>query len=587
MESLQVLLDGLKEQALLYCQKKGHSDIVLYLKGYDEKDIYQEIYGERLSQHSYFVDKEEVEEDRRMENAFKKCFEPLSEHLGDMVIRVNAPKEEVTVFSEVESSSLEVIAGQGVRDYLYNQFVPFLKKGVDYIYDISIGEGASMLSRKAWPLMSCSGKEVKNDEEYNVFSDANLFINDALIRLIAKTLPTNCKIEITFSDKEKLSVNILDDVKRVEEFKQLHMERFKKLQLDKMVCTIDFTKYLEGATSVADVESQAYNTKGDDFESTIYVYDTEAMRLCRDLNIRIEKMQVIVTVEGVVINADHPIEKLGIGTIEVEKLESASSQLIFTYMESGNQEKIEQGLSLLNKYPDIKKLAERRYLNFVKAVTEDEKATLADMVKLRGDLDAKRISVFFRDGYKACFKEERFLLGLTQDINIKMLVDFIGSTVKNYINIDEVIDEINTVYAENGSVDTNKIINKYQKHYKKMIKEQVKEEPTTWYTKALSELSEVAIEEVYFDSVGFDKASKSSVLREFIFFLHMVSTGELVFNIYESSDVKLTDAIWLYKVEPEINMVDSWYSLDECPLNSSRVLSVYVDDEEKIYRAND
>lgn len=84
----------------------------------------------------------------------------------------------------------------------------------------------------------------------------------------------------------------------------------------------------------------------------------------------------------------------------------------------------------------------------------------------------------------------------------------------------------------------------------------------------------IILDKIMFNHTDFYKANKSSVLREFIFFAQITAYDSLYIDVFQSSELDLTDMIWLYKVSPRINIVESEVKIVKNPLKTTREVEV-------------
>ncbi len=236
---------------------------------------------------------------------------------------------------------------------------------------------------------------------------------------------------------------------------------------------------------------------------------------------------------------------------------------VYQDLESRDSAKIQAALQQLEENPKLKKQAEKRYLAFIQARTNNPNASLAQFEEAA--LSEKEESFLLNEqivgNYHLSFQ-------MMEDEESKLIVDFSGAMIKGVADVD--------AYCKScyDSKDVYDVMNLAEKAFPK-AKNAIFEESTVykngWFGKVYQSFAKANISDVLFDHTDFNTANESLVLKEFHFFLNtfkMVST--FTFDIFQSDAPDLTELFWLGEFVPETKWGDTEVSLPISPLSFSR-----------------
>jgi Leucine-rich repeat (LRR) protein len=230
-------------------------------------------------------------------------------------------------------------------------------------------------------------------------------------------------------------------------------------------------------------------------------------------------------------------------------------------IESGNDERVNKALDELKNNHDLWERVEKKYLSFIQARLNDTNATLYDINKVM--LSEQEINMLLRSVGKY-FISFHYLHGMES----KVIVDFLGSMVKQFVNIDEYINEASLSKDEDAVMSA---ADKYYKLVKRKILEEAQLYSEGWYSKIYANFARYCISKVRFDHTQFYEANSSLVLKEFYLYLGSFRlTNNITFDIFQSDTPDLTEMFWLMKFVPDTIWGDVSISLPESPLPFKR-----------------
>lgn len=265
---------------------------------------------------------------------------------------------------------------------------------------------------------------------------------------------------------------------------------------------------------------------------------------------------------------------------------SADLAQIFVDIESGNDKKIQKSLDKIAVDYDLERLAERRYLPWIKARLNNPNATLADM--LAATPTKAEVKLITNKKY---FDFENFKLnlkGLSAD-EVKTFVNLIGSAIAACTNIDEYINKAketkkvaelnNLLWKKMDDVDYGfgrEVYIDLDRQYGLATYNEY-QQPKGWFTEILYKMKELNHNSQFynFDVINFeldDEAAKAfneaQYLKEFMYYLYRTTFDNgYEINIKQNIFPNLTNLFWIFSNIPKFKMKGKFDLSKELPTN--------------------
>ncbi|MCT4615098.1 MAG: tetratricopeptide repeat protein [Marinifilaceae bacterium] len=159
--------------------------------------------------------------------------------------------------------------------------------------------------------------------------------------------------------------------------------------------------------------------------------------------------------------------------------------------------------------------------------------------------------------------ERRFEFNFMSKEDARALVDFIGGIVKPHLDINEYIakaKELTNEYQVSG------FNTEYFDEIKEKIETEIINSEDEQYKNICTKLFNLRIEQFKLWQTDFSLANESEVLREFYFFISMISSYELEVEIYNAGTADLTEIFWLFRSVPKVKWYDMTPTYPDSPL---------------------
>ncbi|WP_300664114.1 hypothetical protein [Fluviicola sp.] len=322
-----------------------------------------------------------------------------------------------------------------------------------------------------------------------------------------------------------------------------------------------------------DILEKEIGSNGSVSEELYSCIEDEMQALYHALDGNLKKMVVSMTSNELIVQTTPAIPGLTDEIIEQKadlKLDASNLKAIYTFLESHDEAKIAKGLEVLENNPEFKELAEKRYLNFIRARLNNVHAVLAQFQEAA--LSRSEVSTLTGKHFAKDFISFSYF----DDSESKLAVDFIGSMVRNAIDLESYADQVNQLS------DLSELIALYDKfaaQAKHAITAEAKIHPKGWYSEISKHLIQLKLKRVLFEKTQFDEANRSLVLKEFIFFLNIQCKTSVYLDIFQSDTPKLTEMFWQTKAVPESSWGDVVPKFPDSPLKFQRSASYRIGDE--------
>ncbi|MCD6065252.1 MAG: hypothetical protein K0S33_78 [Bacteroidetes bacterium] len=544
-------------------------------KGYDSLELLAEFHVRDTSDLSHTNEKEIfVKNGIKDEASFGPSFDykKLFELFGDQkpeYFYFRGNKEQVELYSDVTEHGITALPEfADIEKFIFNRMNVHLEEGVEYINDLHIPPvGAAPIGL--------------------FYAHRNGVKDNAVIKSI-----------YLLDDKEilfKLAFDTL--VKNLEQGKMVRIIARKDLPLE--IAYLSAGEMLAGIKPFYDFLGDYYEIKFDlvftgemdrhglpapDF-SGYYTQNGRQLELencptyffkylCLLLEPKPERFEVHITKDSIKVFADKAYPEHGIEA-KTEDLGVAPDdpESICKFIESGRENKMKAALAAIAQNKETQKRLEQRYLNYVRACSENPKATLADMKAEMFSEDTKEIFI----SHHPKIANDYISFGYASEEESKRLIDFIGAMVKNYIDAGGYIKKLKTAYDKNEF--TYEIYEGQTKKLKDGIRREIKLNPDGWYSQAYRLLLNTRVTKIQLDKSAFFGPDRMLFLKEYMIYLNCSAEGYDmhidVFNCINLHD--LTEVYWLFQQIPRITWFQTTPAYPPYTLKQKREAKIRID----------
>ncbi|WP_394666952.1 hypothetical protein [uncultured Chryseobacterium sp.] len=245
--------------------------------------------------------------------------------------------------------------------------------------------------------------------------------------------------------------------------------------------------------------------------------------------------------------------------VEDLSLEASETEKVYEFLESWSDAKIAKALEVINTNPFLKANVEKRYLKFIRSRVGND-AGLDAFVK--AGLTRKEFNLLNGKDFDKNFISFSYF----QEEECQLVVNFIGSLVMNYLDIDQFKKEAQAAETEE---DLLKIYSYAADIVKKGILEEAKTNPDGWFSKLSIKFANLKVYDVLFEKTDFT-IPNLNCLKAFIFYLGINTHRSVYLDIFQSTCKELTEFFWLLPSVPQSSWGDTELKLPEYPLKFSR-----------------
>lgn len=483
-------------------------------------------------------------------------------------------KEEVMVYGNevVEECDLPLIPiYKDLKGFIQERLNPHLEDGVDYISVVNVnpngGLGTSLFY--AYKDGVKSSDVIKSIYLYDELEITLLMSVNALARAFTKGSKTkiiakkNEPIEIFECSAKDLIADIKPFYSSIEGgYEEIYYDvLYSKADYDWQIVNIKIDGYILQNGKKQEVKHYPVN-------------DLEYLYLL--MNKEVDKLTVHITTESINVYAAQAFPEFGIEQRE-EKLAIEPNDLtsICQFIESGREDKMLLAIEAIAKNKETQIRLEKRYLNFVKAYLENDSATLNDMQAEMFSEKTKAICM----AHRANVDKDYISFGYTNEKEGKLIIDFIGAMVKNYIDINVYIREHNEAY--NTGWDTtmkNALYDQWEHELREGIEQEITLCPEGWFSQSYKKMMDLKLSKVMVDNAHFYKQNRMPLLREYLLYLSIAAgNNALYMDVYDSYMHELVDVYWMFRVLPRINWFQSDSTYTPCPYEPKREAEMRVD----------
>jgi hypothetical protein len=347
-------------------------------------------------------------------------------------------------------------------------------------------------------------------------------------------------------EKLRAKVNSYDHFIKVEANAKLKI-RGEKLEID----AVENRSYKEeNGIRIGDLD---FSSVKDELECLYYLLDGQLEKVYYLFENDQFTFQTLPVIEGL----STPIQK---SATKVE-IDASNIEEVYALLESGDEDKIAQALEILAQNVAFKTAAEKRYLNLVQARSNNPQA---DLSQFEEACLSRRESNTFLGKYIA---KDFISLSYYDENESKLVVDVIGSLIKNAIDIEAYISEAKKLQTEAELIKLyDKYITKVKEHWAEMSKTYA----NGWWSKICKKLLELKFERLLFEKTSFEDANKSLVLKEFWFYMNIYKKTDVYLDLHQSSIPDLTEVFWLLPTIPSTNWSDTSAQWPASPLSFQR-----------------
>lgn len=261
-----------------------------------------------------------------------------------------------------------------------------------------------------------------------------------------------------------------------------------------------------------------------------------------------------------------PVEDLSLDGSDIEK--------VYEFLESWSDAKIAKALEVINTNPHLKKDAEKRYLNLIRS-----RAGQNSGLEAFAEAGLTRKEFNLLNG--SHFDKNFISLSYFSHDECQLTVDFIGSIVLNYLDINEFKNKAELAETESA---LKQIYSDAAKKVKKGILEEAEKNPDGWFSTLSRKFADLKVEKVLFEKTHF-LISDSDQLKAFIFYLGINNSKPIYLDVFQSYCDELTEFFWFLPSVPKSSWGDMSLALPKSTLAFQRTATYRLGDD-KPWKSN-
>ena len=242
---------------------------------------------------------------------------------------------------------------------------------------------------------------------------------------------------------------------------------------------------------------------------------------------------------------------------------------IYNFMESFSEAKRELAINALKKNPEFYQKAEQRYVNFIRTRLNDSNAGIERFE------DAVLTKTEFKLFLGRNFQNDTISFSYFDDYKSKLVIDFVGSMIKNVINIEDYIAKAKTLDSEEDLV---KLYDFSAKDVKKKIIKEISKSQEGWFSEIMRHIINLKLKKVLLNKTEIETAVRSPVMKEFMFFLNINSKTSIYIDVFQSEIPHFTEMFWMLRKVPDTSWGDVNKRIPESPLRFSRKARYNLED---------
>lgn len=234
---------------------------------------------------------------------------------------------------------------------------------------------------------------------------------------------------------------------------------------------------------------------------------------------------------------------------------------LFEYLESGEEEKMQLALSMLQNNPSFRPKAESRYLALLRARSHNPFIGIdAAPNFMLNKVEAKLLQ-------EKVIHPNHLNLAYLNRHESKVVVDFVGSILGNCLDVEDFKQEARQTKSESS---LQQLIGRYYEIVKSSLQQAIEEYPEGWMSNVYQRLLDGQLEKVFFENTLFLDANHSLALEGFYLFLGMNSQQPIYIDIHQSEAPQIPEVIWMFKHKPQFNWSQTPANMPTSPLKFSR-----------------
>lgn len=483
-------------------------------------------------------------------------------------------KEEVMIYGNeaIEECDIPLIPiYKNPKHFIQERLNPHLEEGLDYISVVEVHpkNGASASLFYAYKDGVKSSDVIESIYLYDE-TEIELLMS---INALAKDFTKGSKTKIIARKNKSLEIfecSAKDLIADIKPFYSFVDGGYEEIYYDVLYSAADYD------WQIVNINVDGYILQNGKKQEVKHYPVTDFEYLYLFLNKSIDKLTIHITKEETKVYAVRAFPEYGIEQRE-ETLVVQPEDLttICQFIESGREDKMSIAIEAIVSNEQTKTRLEKRYLNFVKAYLENDAATLNDMQAEMFSEKTKNICI----GHRPSIDKDYISFGYSNEKEAKLIIDFIGAMVKNYIDIDVYIKEHNEAYNTNWDLAMKTALyDQWEHELREGIEREITLHPEGWYSKSYEKLMHLKLSKVMVDNAHFYKEDRMPLLKEYLLYLSIAAGNQALYiDVYDSYMHELTTVYWMFRVLPRINWFQSNPTYTPCPYTPKREAEMRVD----------
>ncbi|HAS43742.1 MAG TPA: hypothetical protein DCS93_24890 [Microscillaceae bacterium] len=493
--------------------------------------------------------------------------ELFARHHGLTILQFMIDGQEIKAFGNYSSTrdNYGVIeAFNAPETFLETQVNPYLESGVAYTAAFYLDELSYFNINPFYAYYNEARTPIKNKDLRQVMQADPMFL--AILQFVVANCAPISKIKVTFRKDQPVEIvrakadTIIADI-----LAYYNLDYGQNCIIN---CNISYENEAYNTTHLK-VKCNGKLTLNGKIEALEKFPKDDFIMLYLYLERKIDQLTLTIKNGALSIAANHTFPAYDIRLIKTQQYDIAEDDVakICEFIESGDEEKIIAAIEAACQLESTQDKIEQRYLSYIKAQCLNQSATLQD---IRPEMFADNMQNICL-GKHAMITKDYIYFGLKNEEETKQVIDFIGTLVSKYVDIQQFIQAIETTFVSPNQSPQQlqkqtSIYNKYRQQLIVGLEKEAQLYANGWWSKACLALSNIKVNKVMIDNARFFKQERLPYLMEYMFFLNVSSNGDRIhIDISDSQMHDLTKLYWMFSSIPSITWFQTQFTYTPYP----------------------
>ncbi len=378
---------------------------------------------------------------------------------------------------------------------------------------------------------------------------------------VVKKFPEHTKVKFQFEKGKPATVKTYSVPMLLQDIGRTMCDLLRNKAGNKAICQLEF---FENGELELDIQGCIFTLEGE-VEHPFFEIKEDAKCLYHALEGKANKLWFVFDQDSLLTQADVAFPAFAITAFQenaaIDGRLINDINTVFTYLESGEVEKVSAAMTCIKTTPSFTELVKDRYLRLLQARSNDPLISIEALPScMLNKIDVKLLM-------ERLSPSKHLNLAYLNRHESKVIVDFVGSMVMNSIDIEDFKRKALQTESESALLQ---LVDAQSRIVKVEVQKRIEECPESWMSQLYQKLLELKLEKVLFEKTLFSEANHSLVLDGFYFFLGLSGEQQIYIDIHQSEAPKIPDIIWMFRKIPRINWSQTQASSSRSPLKFSR-----------------